>query len=146
MDSALNTFHNSSRRVFISSTLTVDVSWRLLSSVVPSVKGPDSTFFRFSFTSTKWSSTSTLRCSATRHSSSFCFKRASNKACCLESEGNDREVTHTDQCLPCCYKCHLLLPWQALISSLISFLSFLRFARLLLTSSLSFSRQSRSSM
>ncbi|KAG7227915.1 hypothetical protein INR49_013709 [Caranx melampygus] len=66
--------------------LTVGVSWRLLSSVVPSVKGPDSTFFRLSFTSTSRSSTSTLRRSASRHASSFCFRRASSEACCLGSE------------------------------------------------------------
>lgn len=70
------------------STLTIGVSWRLLSSVVPSVKGPDSTFFRLSFTSTNCSSTSTLCCSASRHASSFCLRRASNEACCLGSEDN----------------------------------------------------------
>lgn len=72
----------------ITCTLTIGESWRLLSSVVPSVNGPDSTFFRLSFTSINCSSTSTLRFSASRHASSFCFNRASNEACCFGSEDN----------------------------------------------------------
>lgn len=76
--------------------LTVGVSWRLLSSVVPSVKGPDSTFFRLPFTSISRSSTSTLRRSASRHASSLCFKQASNEACRLGSEDDGQpSVTQT---------------------------------------------------
>ncbi len=65
--------------------LTVEVSSRLLSTVVPSVKGPASTFLKFSFTSIRLSSTSTRRCSASRHVSSICFRRASREACWLGS-------------------------------------------------------------
>lgn len=75
--------------------LTAGESWRLLSSVVPSVKGPDSTFFRLSFTSTRRSSTSTLRCSASRHASSFCFRQASSWTCCLGSEHTRRLAVKT---------------------------------------------------
>ncbi|TNN45270.1 hypothetical protein EYF80_044542 [Liparis tanakae] len=71
-------------------TLTVGVSWRLLSSVVPRVKGPDSTFFRLPFTSIRRSSTSTLRRSASRHASSLCFRLASSEACRLGSEDGGR--------------------------------------------------------
>ena len=59
--------------------LTVGVSWRLF-KLVPRVKGPDSTFLRFSFTSISLSSTSTRRRSASRHASSFCFRHASSEA------------------------------------------------------------------
>lgn len=83
------------------STLTVSVSWRLLSSVVPSVKGPDSTFFRLSLTSTNRSSTSTLQCSASRHASSFCFKQASNEACCLGSEDSTQLSVTQISVKPC---------------------------------------------
>ncbi len=65
--------------------LTVEVSSRLLSTVVPSVKGPASTFLKFSFTSIRLSSTSTRRCSASRHVSSICFRLASREACWVGS-------------------------------------------------------------
>lgn len=82
--------------------LGVGVSWRLLSSVVPSVKGPDSTFFRLSFTSTNRNSTSTLRRSASRHASSFCFRRASSEACCLGSPPSPSPACHAHQCSASC--------------------------------------------
>lgn len=60
--------------------------------MVPSVKAPDSTFFRLPFTSTSRSSTSTLRRSASRHASSFCLRKASNGVCCSGSEGQGQRT------------------------------------------------------
>lgn len=91
-----------SRHLMTDVALTVIDSCRLLSSVVPNVKGPDSTFFRLSFTSTSRSSTSTLRCSASRHSSSFCFERASSEACCWGSGDNGKSsVTQINEGSTC---------------------------------------------
>lgn len=70
----------------------------VVSTVVPSVTGPDSAFFRFSFTSTRFSSTSTLRLSFFLHSSSISFSfcsrllsakggTARHRACCLAPRG-----------------------------------------------------------
>lgn len=78
---------------------TVGVSWRLLSRVVPSVKGPDSTFFRLSLTSTSRSSTSTRRPSASRHASSFCLKLASNEAFCFGSEEKNWLIDWQTKCM-----------------------------------------------
>lgn len=49
----------------------------VVSTAVPSVTGPDSAFFRFSFTSTRLSSRSTLRLSFLLHSSSTSFSLCS---------------------------------------------------------------------